>query len=141
MELLPYKANKRKKAIISEIVPYRCYMGLSDKYIPLSDTKVKKSFLSRSLSVLHHPKQTGFFQRPPDESVLHVLFPCKGRVRRGHAKERLHYFRKNYCGSLPQIMLIWVFRKILPEIPWLYSPVTALLDHQQEKRLKAIRSR
>ena len=70
-----------------------------------------------------------------------ALFPCKGRVRRGHAKERLHYFRKNYCGSLPQIILIWVFRKILPEIPWLYSPVTALLDHQQEKRLKAIRSR
>jgi hypothetical protein len=39
------------------------------------------------------------------------------------------------CGSLPQIMLIWVFRKILPEIPWLTSPMTALLIHQQEKRL------
>ena len=39
------------------------------------------------------------------------------------------------CGSLPQIMLIWVFHKILPEIPWLISPMTALLIHQQEKRL------
>ena len=39
------------------------------------------------------------------------------------------------CGSLPQIILIWVFRKILPEIPWLTSPMTALLIHQQEKRL------
>jgi len=39
------------------------------------------------------------------------------------------------CGSLPQIMLIWVFHKIYPEIPWLISPMTALLIHQQEKRL------
>ena len=45
------------------------------------------------------------------------------------------------CGSLPQIMLIWVFHKILPEIPWLISPVTALLIHQQEKGLKTQLSR
>ena len=45
------------------------------------------------------------------------------------------------CGSLPQIMLIWVFRKIYPEIPWLISPVTALLIHQQEKGLKTQLSR
>ena len=39
------------------------------------------------------------------------------------------------CGSLPQFVPNWVFRKILPEIPWLTSPMTALLIHQQEKRL------
>ena len=48
---------------------------------------------------------------------------------------------KFLCGSLPQIMLIWVFHKILPEIPWLISPVTALLIHQQEKGLKTQLSR
>ena len=42
---------------------------------------------------------------------------------------------KFLCGSLPQIMLIWVFHKILPEIPWLTSPISALLNYQQEKRL------
>ena len=45
------------------------------------------------------------------------------------------------CGSLPQIMLIWVFRKIYPKIPWLTYPVTALLIHQQEKGLKTQLSR
>ena len=45
------------------------------------------------------------------------------------------------CGSLPQIMLIWVFHKIYPEIPWLISPMTALLIHQQEKGLKTQLSR
>ena len=45
------------------------------------------------------------------------------------------------CGSLPQIMLIWVFHKIYPEIPWLTSPISALLNYQQEKGLKTQLSR
>ena len=75
-----------------------------------------------------------FFLSPSDESVLHVIFPCKDRERREYTKYHMAILRK-FVWKPSAIYAKLGIPKNFPKIPWLTYPVTALLNHQQEKRL------
>jgi hypothetical protein len=59
-------------------------------------------------------------------------FPCKGRATRSIPRTA-GYFTQNCNSSLPQIVSIWVFRKILGEISWL-MPLEVAPDLPARKR-------
>ena len=75
-----------------------------------------------------------FFLSPSDGSVLHVLFPCKGRERREYTKYHMAILRK-FVWKPSAIYAKLGIPKNFPKIPWLISPISALLIYQQEKRL------
>ena len=53
-----------------------------------------------------------------------AFLPCKGRVTAFNTKDQLLYFKQNFTAAFHRLHTIWVFRKILSEIPWLLNSIT-----------------
>ena len=76
-------------------VPYGIHSELWHS-ISACKQALKKTFPYEkgNFNVLTSHNDDGFFCCSPNEYVLHVPFPCKGRERREYTKDRQHYFRK-----------------------------------------------